>query len=301
MMPFSSADIPSQDGRIAIVTGPSLGGLGYETALALAGKGAEVILAGRNPEKLAASETAIRQAHAKAKVTSEALDLANLKNIEAFAQRVSGAREKIDLLINNAGVMALRKRTLTADGFEMQFGANHLGHFALTGRLLPLLRKAKGRVVNVASMAHRTGRMNFGNLQGETRYIPWVAYCQSKLANLLFTFEFERRAQAGGWGVTASAAHPGYATTELIANGPGDMGPFARLLAPLASHGPAAGALPTLAAAASPKSGEYWGPNGFYELRGPPALARVMPQARDAVAAKRLWEVSEELTGVRFA
>lgn len=299
-MPFTVADMPSLAGRTAVVTGPSLGGLGYETALALAGKGADVILAGRNAQKMAASEAAIRAAHPQAKVSSELLDLASLKSVAACAERLA-ARGRLDLLVNNAGVMALRKRTLTEDNFEMQLGANHLGHYALTGRLLPLLRASKGRVVNVSSMAHRSGRMNFSDLHGERRYLPWVAYCQSKLANLLFTFELERRAQAGGWGVSASAAHPGYATTELMANGPGDMGPLPRLIAPFASHSPAGGALPTLAAALSEKSGEYWGPNGFYEMRGPPALAKVMPQARDAVAAKRLWEVSEELTGVRFA
>lgn len=297
-MPFTVADMPSQAGSVAVVTGPSLGGLGYETALALAGKGADVVLAGRNPEKLAASEAAIRAAHPKAKVSSEALDLANLKSVEACAQRLA-AREKIDLLVNNAGVMALRKRTLTADGFEMQFGANHLGHFALTGRLMPLLRNAKGRVVNVSSIAHRNGRMSFGNLQGEKLYIPWVAYSQSKLANLLFTFEFERRAEAGGWSVRANAAHPGVASTELMANGPG-ANFLTKMLMPLATHNAAAGALPVLAAATSDKSGEYWGPTGLFEARGKPGRALAMPQARDTGAAKQLWEVSEELTGVRY-
>jgi len=291
--------MPSQTGRIAVATGPSPGGLGYEAALALAGKGADVILAGRNPEKLAASAAGILQAHPNAKVSSEALDLASLKSVEACAQRLA-ARDRIDLLINNAGIMALRKRTLTADGFEMQFGANHLGHFALTGRLLPLLKKAEGRVVNVSSIAHRNGRMSFGNLQGEKLYIPWVAYAQSKLANLLFTFEFERRAEAGGWGVRANAAHPGVAGTQIMANGPG-ANFITNMFMPLATHSSAAGALPILAAATSPASGEYWGPTGLFEARGKPGRALAMPQARDTAAAKQLWDLSEELTGVRYS
>jgi NAD(P)-dependent dehydrogenase (short-subunit alcohol dehydrogenase family) len=298
-MAFSLAAMPAQDGRTVVVTGPSLGGLGYETALAFAGKGAQVVLAGRNPEKLAASQAAICQVHPAAKTSIETLDLASLASVKACAERLA-ARGKIDLLINNAGVMALRKRTLTADGFEMQFGANHLGHFALTGRLLPLLKAANGRVVNVSSIAHRNGRISFSNLQGEKLYIPWVAYSQSKLANLLFTFEFERRAQGGGWGVTANAAHPGVSGTQIMANGPG-TNVVVRTLMPLATHSPAAGALSTLAAAVSTNSGEYWGPSGMNEMRGAPALARAMPQARDTASAKRLWDISEQLTGVQFA
>jgi NAD(P)-dependent dehydrogenase (short-subunit alcohol dehydrogenase family) len=300
---FTVAEIPSQSGRTAIVTGASPGGLGYETALALAGKGAHVVLAGRGAAKLEAARAAILKAHSKASVAAEVLDLASLASIEAFATRIAGAHGKLNLLINNAGIMAPPKRELTADGFEVQFGVNHLGHFALTGRLLPLLRAASGaRVVNVSSLAHTRGRMAFDDLQGERDYSPWRAYSQSKLANLLFTLEFERRGAANAWGVNANAAHPGIARTELIANGPGNMGPLANLLMPLLSHSSASGALPTLVAAVSPeaKGGDYWGPSGIREMRGPPAPAKIMPLARDEEAARRLWEASEKLTGVGF-
>jgi NAD(P)-dependent dehydrogenase (short-subunit alcohol dehydrogenase family) len=200
--------------------------------------------------------------------------------------------------------MALPKRETTADGFEMQFGVNHLGHFALTGRLLPLLRATPGaRVVNVSSIAHRTGRIAFDDLQSARSYVPWTAYRQSKLANLLFTFEFERRSAANKWSVDANAAHPGVARTELVANGPGDMGPLVNLLMPLLTHSSANGALPILLATTSPiaKGGDYWGPNGMNEMRGVPAPAKVMPQARDEATARQLWETSEKLTGVTFA
>jgi len=301
---FAVADIPTQTDRTIIVTGASPGGLGYETALALAGKGAHVVLAGRSAAKLDTARAKILDAHPSASVSVETLDLASLKSIEAFAQRIATAHPKLDRLINNAGVMALPKRESTADGFEMQFGVNHLGHFALTGRLLPLLRATLGaRVVNVSSIAHRNGRIAFDDLQSERNYAPWTAYSQSKLANLLFTFEFERRGAANKWGVDANAAHPGVARTQLIANGPGDMGPLMRLLMPLATHSAANGALPILLAATSPEAGggDYWGPNGMGEMRGAPAPAKVMPLARDEAAARQLWDVSEKLTGVTFA
>ncbi len=300
---FSVADIPTQAGRTIIVTGASPGGLGYETALALAGKGAHVVLAGRSAAKLDAAKAAILKAHPSASICAEALDLANLKSIEAFTQRIAAAHARLDRLINNAGVMALPKRETSVDGFEMQFGVNHLGHFALTARLMALLRATPGaRVVNVSSIAHRNGQIAFDDLQSERSYVPWTAYRQSKLANLLFTFEFERRSIANTWGVDANAAHPGVARTELVANGPGDMGPLVSLLMPLLTHSSADGALPILLAATSPeaKGGDYWGPNGMSEMRGAPARAKVMPQARDEAAAQRLWEVSEKLTGVTF-
>lgn len=300
---FTVADIPNQTGRTIIVTGASPGGLGYETALALAGKGAQVVLAGRSAGKLDTARGAILSAHPAASVSTEPLDLASLASVEAFAQRFAQAHAKLDCLINNAGVMALPKREVTADGFEMQLGTNHLGHFALTGRLLPLLRRAPGaRVVNVSSIAHRSGRIAFDDLQSERAYKPWIAYSQSKLANLLFTFEFERRSAAHKWGVSATAAHPGVASTELIPNGPGGMGALGNFVLPLISHSAAAGALPTLAAAVSPEAhgGDYWGPSGFGEMRGAPKRAAAMPQARDEAAAKRLWELSERLTHVSY-
>jgi NAD(P)-dependent dehydrogenase (short-subunit alcohol dehydrogenase family) len=209
-------------------------------------------------------------------------------------------------LINNAGVMDLPTRRLTEDGFELQFGTNHLSHFALTGLLLPLLRKAQApRVVNVSSLAHRGGKIDFSNLQAERKYNSWAAYQQSKLANLLFTFELQRRSDAHGWGLITNAAHPGYARTELIPNGPGTgglKGIAMKALGSFMSHSAAAGALPTLFAATSPQAppNGYYGPNGFYELKGPVAPAQVFPQAKDEAVARKLWEVSEQLTAVKW-
>lgn len=303
---FSWQGVPPQTGRCAVITGAT-GGLGYETALALSAAGAQVILTGRNDAKGQAALDRIRAQHPGAQIGYEPLDLASLSSIAAFADRFAARYDSLDLLINNAGVMAYPKRKLTADGFEAQFGTNHLGHFALTARLLPLLRRdSSPRLVTVSSLAHRSGQMHFDDLQSERRYSPWSAYCQSKLANLLFAFEFQRRSEAEGWGILSAAAHPGYARTELIANGPGRSNPLQNLLAtllrPTMSHSSAAGAQPTLVAATSPAvdPASYFGPSGFYELKGPPALAHIASQARDEAAARQLWEVSEELTGVKF-
>ncbi len=298
-------DIPSQTGRLAVITGT--GGLGYETALALAAAGADVVLAGRNEAKGAESVAKIKAAYSGAKVTFEKLDLANLADIAAFSEKFAAAHPSLDLLINNAGVMAPLKRLETSDGFELQFGTNHLGHFALTGHLLPLLRHGeKPRVVNVSSLAHQRGQMQFNDLQSKKTYSPWSAYSQSKLANLLFTFELQRRSNAAGWGLLVDAAHPGFARTELIANGPGAESFMARvsnlLIMPWASQAAADGALPTLFAATSPQavSGGYYGPDGIFEMKGAPSLAKLSRAANDRAAAARLWQVSEELTGVTF-
>jgi NAD(P)-dependent dehydrogenase (short-subunit alcohol dehydrogenase family) len=209
-------------------------------------------------------------------------------------------------LINNAGVMALPKRQTTADGFETQFGINYLGHYALTARLLPLLRRGhQPRVVNLSSLAHRSGKIDFDDLQGAKSYNPFKAYCQSKLAMLIFALELQRRSNAAGWGLMSNAAHPGFARTDLMANGPGTeglMGLFGKILQPIASQSAAAGALPTLYAATSPQAeaAGYYGPNWFYELKGPPVPAKIMPRAKDAPASARLWDVSATLTGVSF-
>src|SRR5580658_1909796 len=301
MNPWSVADIPPQNGKLAVVTGAT-GGLGYEAALALARAGADVLVTGRNAEKGRVAIEQIKRAVQSAKVRFAMLDLASLTSIRAFAASMLANGRPLDLLINNAGVMDLPTRRLTEDGFELQFGTNHLSHFALTSLLLPLLRKAQApRVVNVSSLAHRGGKIDFANLQAERKYNSWPAYQQSKLANLLFTFELQRRSDACGWGLMSNAAHPGYARTELIPNGPGAKGllwSISTLLQPLMSQSAAAGALPTLYAATSPdatRSG-YYGPNGFYELKGAPAPARISAKARDTVVAARLWEVSEQLT-----
>ncbi len=305
MNPWSIADIPPQNGKLAVVTGAT-GGLGYETALALARAGAEVLVTGRNAEKGRAAIEGIKRAVPSAKVRFAMLDLASLASIRAFAASMLANGRPLDLLINNAGVMDLPTRRLTEDGFELQFGTNHLSHFALTGLLLPLLRKAQApRVVNVSSLAHRGGKIDFSNLQAERKYNSWAAYQQSKLANLLFTFELQRRSDAYGWGLMSNAAHPGYARTELIPNGPGTgglKGIGMKVLGSFLSHSAAAGALPTLFAATSPDAAPngYYGPNGFYELKGTVAPAKVFPQAKDEAVARKLWEVSEQLTGVEW-
>jgi len=301
-MAGSRGDIPSQFGKTAIVTGAT-GGLGYETALALARAGADVILTGRDERKGQSAIEKIGREVLGAKITFESLDLANLAAVAAFAERMH-ARPSLDLLINNAGVMALPRRQVTADGFEMQLGTNHLGHFALTARLLPLLRLASApRVVSVSSLAHRTGSIDFGDLQGERHYSPWKAYGQSKLACLMFALELQRRSDAAGWKVTSIAAHPGFARTNLFSSGPGGLLSMATdVAAPFFGHSAADGARPILFAATSPeaKPGSHYGPGGFSELRGSPARALIMPQARDTAAAARLWEVSAKLTGTSF-
>jgi len=249
----------------------------------------------------------IQREVAGAKVRFGLLDLASLASIEAFAEGLLAERRFLDLLINNAGVMALPTRQVTADGFEMQLGTNHLGHFALTGRLLPLLRLGRGaRVVNVSSLMHKMGAsIHFDDLQMEKKYTPNGAYAQSKLANLLFTFELQRKSDAGGWGLLSDAAHPGASSTDLTANGPGAER-FPHTLAPMLvrwiGQNAAAGAWPTLYAATAPEAKPmgYYGPNGLFELKGDVAPAAVSRQAQDVGLAERFWKVSEQLTGVRF-
>jgi NAD(P)-dependent dehydrogenase (short-subunit alcohol dehydrogenase family) len=305
MNPWSVADIPSLNGKLAIVTGAT-GGLGYETALALVRAGAEVLVTGRNEEKGRVAIEQINRAVPSAKMRFAMLDLASLASIRAFAENMLANGRPLDLLINNAGVMDLPTRRLTDDGFELQFGTNHLSHFALTALLLPLLRIAQApRVVNVSSLAHRGGKIDFANLQAERKYNSWPAYQQSKLANLLFTFELQRRSDAYGWGLMSNAAHPGFARTDLIPNGPGTgglKGIGMKALGSFMSHSAAAGALPTLYAATAPEAvpNGYYGPNGFYELKGPVAPAKVLPQAKDQAVGRKLWEVSEQLTGVKW-
>ena len=306
MTDWSTADIPPLNGKTAVITGAT-GGLGYETALALAGAGAHVVLTGRNEAKGRDALQAIRRQFPKAEIAYDTIDLANLASVAEFASRYAAAHTSLDLLVNNAGVMALPQRQVTSDGFEMQLGTNYLGHYALTAHLLPSLRQGRQpRVVNLSSLAHRTGAINFGDLQSAKSYSSWKAYCQSKLAMLMFALELQRRSDAGGWGLMSNAAHPGFARTDLIANGPGAnslMSQLGRFVQPLISQSAAEGALPTLFAATSPdaKAGGYYGPNGFYEMKGPPVPAKIMPQAKDATAAARLWDVSAALTGVSFA
>jgi len=309
-MTWSTRDIPPQHGRLALITGAT-GGLGYETALALAGAGAAVVLTGRNAAKGEAALERIRVAHPTAAISYADLDLASLASIREFAERFAGIHDALDLLVNNAGVMMPPVRHVTADGFELQFGTNYLGHVALTARLLALLRRGqRPRVVTVSSAAHRMqAAIHFDDLQWERSYAPWPAYAQSKLANLLFAFELQRRSDANGWGLLSDAAHPGYARTGLQSAGPalGRTRPslfdvVSKLIAPFASQSAADGALPTLFAATSPdaKPAGYYGPQDFFEMRGPVGVARVGPQAQDKAVAARLWDLSERLVGVRW-
>ena len=299
MATWTLSDMPSQVGRTAVVTGT--GGLGYQDALALARAGGEVILAGRNAIKGAAAVQEIRRGLPKANIRFELLDLANLQSIAAFAARIRGERQRIDLLINNAAVMAPPQRQVTADGFELQFGTNYLGHFALTVQLLSLLRKGKNpRIVNVSALAARNGVINLEDLQAERNYRPWAVYCQSKLADLLFSFELQRRSDAAGWGLTSIAAHPGISRTDLVRNGFGKnsvVSIIMHLVGPVLFQTAAQGALSTLYSATSPlaKPGAFYGPNGRNEMRGTPALSKVPPQAEDTDVAQRLWGLSERL------
>ena len=303
---WTKADVPSQAGKLAIVTGT--GGLGYETALVLAQAGAEVILAGRNADKGRQSVDAILATRPTGKVRFAALDLASLASVRAFCDRMNSEGQALDLLINNAGLMSLPRRQTTSDGFELQLGTNYLGHFALTAGLLPLVRRSKSpRVVQLSSIVHRSGKIDFDDLQSARKYSPYAAYGQSKLAMLLFALELQRRSDAGNWGILSNAAHPGYARTELIANGPGADAWSSRigrvLLQPWASQTAAAGALPTLFAATSPdaRGGAYYGPDGFYELTGAPAPAKMSKRALDPATAARLWTLSETLVQQRLA
>ena len=304
-MTWTTNDIPDLSGRLAIITGAT-GGLGLETALVLAGKQAEVVLAARNPAKGAEAERLIRSRHPDAAVRFELLDLASLASVRAFAEQYLATGRPIDILIDNAGVMALPTRQTTVDGFEMQFGTNYLSHFALVGRLLPLLIGAKARVAQLSSVAHRSGHIRLDDLNYQTHYSPWSVYQQSKLAMLMFALELQRRSDAHGWGLTSVAAHPGFARTDLIANGhagkPGLFARGARLLEAVLSHSAADGALPILMAATlpDPTPGGYYGPTGFQEMKGPPGVAAIKRQAKDADVARGLWAESERLTGVTY-
>jgi NAD(P)-dependent dehydrogenase (short-subunit alcohol dehydrogenase family) len=308
MANWTTADIPRQNGRLAVITGAT-GGLGLETALALAGAGADVVLTGRNAQKGQAVLDTIRSRYPSAMIRYAHLDLASLASVRRFAEQFADEHTSLDLLVNNAGVMTPPKRQTTSDGFELQFGTNYLGHFALTGQLLPLLFAAREpRVVNLSSIAHKGGaKIHFDDLQWQHSYSPWRAYGQSKLAMLMFALELQRRSDANGWGLLSNAAHPGYARTDLIANGPGADGllqRFGRLtLEPLASQSAADGALPTLFAATAPNAqpAGYYGPTGFFELKGPPGDARIARAVRDETVAARLWAISEALTNTRWS
>jgi NAD(P)-dependent dehydrogenase (short-subunit alcohol dehydrogenase family) len=293
-------------GRFAVVTG-SGSGLGYEIALALARECIDVIIAEFDEGKGRAAAAKIRFLAPSTLVRFEKLDLADLSSVGAFAGRMALAGRPLDLLVNNAGVMALPKRRVTPDGFEMQFGTNYLGHFALSMQLLPLLRMSKSpRVVQVSSLAYRYGKIRFDDLQAQRSYKPWAAYCQSKLALVLFACELQRQSDAHGWGLLSCAAHPGFARTELTANRREAVGLFSRLsrtAGKIVSQSAADGALPALFAATSEEAlpGGFYGPGGLFELTGPPAAANLSKPAQDEAIARNLWQVSEQLIGVKPA
>ncbi|MBI1278396.1 MAG: SDR family NAD(P)-dependent oxidoreductase [Anaerolineaceae bacterium] len=303
---WTTESMPDLTGKTAIVTGAN-SGLGYETALALAAKGARVIVASRDASKGQVAVKQIEATRPKGSVIFMPLDLADLTAIRQFATQFAGQFKSLDLLINNAGVMHLPYRT-TADGFEMQFGTNHLGHFALTGLLLPvLLRTSKARVVTVSSGLHRSGHINFDDLNAKSNYSEFRAYSQSKLANLLFTYELQRQFEAHQSDVIAVAAHPGYSATNLQFGAARMYGSVLRervmqVANSLFAQSAAMGALPTLFAAVSPTvhGGDYIGPKGFQEMRGYPAVVKSNAESYDVNVARRLWLVSEQLTGVQY-
>jgi NAD(P)-dependent dehydrogenase (short-subunit alcohol dehydrogenase family) len=288
-----------------VVTGT--GGIGYEVALQLARAGAEVVIAGRNPAKGATASLKIKSAIGEAAgVRFEHVDLASLRSVAAFCQRLADRGGTLDILINNAGIMVPPRRLESVDGFELQLATNYLGHFALTAGLLPMLRRAKGsRVVSVSSIAARSGQIDFADLNAETAYRPMPVYAQSKLACLMFALEFHRRSAAWGWGVSGVAAHPGVSRTDLLHNAPGKrsaMGIARSLLWFLFQPAPE-GALPLLYAATAPQavSGGYYGPRSLGETRGSPTAAKIPPQGLDPASAERLWTRTEQLTGIAFA
>jgi NAD(P)-dependent dehydrogenase (short-subunit alcohol dehydrogenase family) len=303
---WTAEDLPDLRGRIAVVTGAN-SGLGYHTALELGRAGARVVLACRDLRKASEALAQMRAAGAEADFEVLELDLASLASVRSFAKQLRDRVASLELLINNAGVMAIPYRT-TQDGFEMQLGTNHLGHFALTGLLLePLLAARSARVVTVSSTAHRIGRIRFDDLHGRRSYRRWPAYGQSKLANLLFTYELQRRLDAAGKSLLAVASHPGWAATNLqtagaIMDGSGFRERAAHVANALFAQSAAMGALPTLYAAtsASVRGGEYFGPDRFMQTWGHPRRVGSSARSRDADAAARLWQESERATGVRY-
>jgi len=303
---WTAADLPELSGKVFVVTGGN-SGLGLEAARELTRKGGQVVIACRDAAKAATALMQIRVDVAGAAVEAMDLDLASLASVRAFAEAFRARHHRLDALCNNAGVMALPYRK-TKDGFEMQLGTNHLGHFALTGRLLDVLCATPGaRVVNVSSTAHRFGRIRFDDLQSEQSYARWRAYGQSKLANLLFTYELARRAEKAGVDLASVAAHPGYAATNLQTAGPRMEGAvlmerLSLLGNRLFAQSAAMGALPTLYAAAAPgvRGGDYFGPSSLGEMWGSPKKVRSSARSYDLGTAGRLWQVSRDLTSVGF-
>jgi protochlorophyllide reductase len=295
---WTAADIPDQSGRVAVVTGAN-SGLGYHLALVLALAGAQVVLACRNVGRAESAVAAIRALAPDARVSFIRLDLADLSSVAAFSSRLTGEHGRLDLLVNNAGLMAV-DQSRTVDGFETQLGVNHLGHFALTARLLPVLLSTPGaRIASMSSMGHRSGHLVIDDLMFDRRgYRRWQAYFQSKLANVLFTVELQRRLAQAGAGTIAVAAHPGMARTDLGSEGHGISNRLIGIGMPIASRSAASGALPLLRAATAPTvlGGQFYGPRWL--VVGPPVLETASKRARDDASARSLWRASVELTGL---
>jgi NAD(P)-dependent dehydrogenase (short-subunit alcohol dehydrogenase family) len=299
-MKWTAAHVPDQRGRVAVITGANTG-IGLEAAAVLAGKGAHVVMAVRDLNKGRDAASRIADGNPRAHITLQRLDLSSLASVRAAAAEIKAANPRIDLLINNAGVM-FTPEGVTPDGVEFQFGTNHLGHFALTGLLLDVMLPVDGsRVVTISSLGHRVrGSTNFDNVQRP--YDRMAAYGRSKLANLLFTYELQRRLSARDASTLAVAAHPGNSRTELFRNSPGWLRIGAKVLAPLVSQSPKMGALPTLRAATDPsvRGGQYFGPGGPAEQRGCPKVVQSSRPSHDEGLQLKLWKVSEELTGVTY-
>ncbi|MGI9557545.1 MAG: oxidoreductase [Solirubrobacterales bacterium] len=298
---WTKEEIPDQSGRVAVVTGGN-SGIGLEAARALAEKGAEVIIAVRSVDRGRQARDEILAKAARASVEVAELDLASLDSVRRFAAEYGEGRDRLDLLINNAGVMAV-PQSKTKDGFEMQLGTNHLGHFALTGLLYDTVTATDGsRVVTVSSTAHTSGEIDFDDLMAEESYSKWGRYCQSKLANLLFAYELQRRLVAAGVDTNSIGVHPGYAATNLQKVGTWWMTAAMSVTNVVFAQSAEMGALPTLYAATSPDAigGSYVGPGGMRGMRGYPATQPSAERSHDEAVAKRLWDVSEELTGVKY-
>ena len=304
MSKWNPRQMPTLTGRHAIVTGAN-SGVGYHAARYLARAGAAVVLACRSRQKGEAARSALLQASPEARLEVQVLDLADLDSVRQFADAWNAGGRPLDLLINNAGVMNLPERRATPQGFETQFATNHLGHFALTGLLLRnLLRQAGSRVVTVASIAHKRGKLNFDDLNAERSYSPRFAYSQSKLANVVFGLQLDRRLRANQAQPASILAHPGVAVTNIVTNGMGSglQARIANLVVGLLAQSDDRGSWPTLYAATSPDAhgGGYYGPDGLAEIKGTPVEVKPQPHATDPEIGKRLWEVSERLTGVRY-
>ncbi|CAM4091802.1 Fatty acyl-CoA reductase [Mycobacterium basiliense] len=306
------ATVPDLSGKLAVVTGAN-SGLGFGLTRRLSAAGADVVMAIRNRAKGEAAIAEIRAAVPDAKLSIKALDLSSLSSVAALGEQLNSEGRPIDILINNAGVMTPPERDTTADGFELQFGSNHLGHFALTAQVLPLLRAAQGRVVSLSSIAARRGRIHFDDLQFDKSYAAMSAYGQSKLAVLMFARELDRRSRVANWGVVSNAAHPGLTKTNLQISGPSHGRDKPALMqrlytlswrfAPFLWQEVDEGILPALYAAATPQAegGSFYGPRGLYEAAGGGvAEAKVPARARNDADCQRLWEVSEQLTGVSY-